>query len=118
LKIKTIILAGTFLFLTEIFGQGVAIKTWRGFPSSPNKEWAKWADSVLKTLPLRKQIGQMMMVAVWSNKGAEHINETEKLIYDYGIGGLCFFQGHPLKQAYQTNYYQQISSLPLLVSIR
>jgi beta-glucosidase-like glycosyl hydrolase/CubicO group peptidase (beta-lactamase class C family) len=117
LKIKTIILAGTFLFLTEIFGQGVAIKTWRGFPSSPNKEWAKWADSVLKTLPLRKQIGQMMMVAVWSNKGAEHINETEKLIYDYGIGGLCFFQGHPLKQAYQTNYYQQISSLPLLVSI-
>lgn len=72
---------------------------------------------MLKTLPLRKQIGQMMMVAVWSNKGSEHINETEKLICDYGIGGLCFFQGHPLRQAYQTNYYQQISAIPLLVSM-
>ena len=72
---------------------------------------------MLKTLPLRKQIGQMMMVAVWSNKGAEHIDEAEKLICDYGIGGLCFFQGHPLRQAYQTNYYQQISAIPMLVSM-
>lgn len=58
-----------------------------------------------------------MMVAVWSNKGSEHIDETENLVYNYGIGGLCFFQGHPLKQAYQTNYYQQISAIPMLVSI-
>lgn len=86
-------------------------------PFTPTSSQAKWADSVLKTLPLRKQIGQMMMVAVWSNKGAEHIDETEKLIYQYDIGGLCFFQGHPLKQAYQANYYQQISAIPMLVSM-
>jgi len=117
LKKATLILAIIFLFLSGTYGQNTIIKTSRGYFLSPHKEWAKWADSVLKTLPLRKQIGQMMMVAVWSNKGSEHIDETEKLICDYGIGGLCFFQGHPLKQAYQTNYYQQISAIPMLVSM-
>lgn len=101
-----------YCFLITAFGVHAQQK-----PFTPTASQAKWADSVLKTLPLRKQIGQMMMVAVWSNKGAEHLDETEKLIYSHGIGGLCFFQGHPLKQAYQTNYYQQISAIPMLISM-
>lgn len=78
---------------------------------------SKWGDSLLSAMPLREQIGQMMMVAAWSNKGPEHAAEIEQLITRYHIGGLCFFQGHPLKQAYLTNYYQQISAIPMLVSI-
>jgi beta-N-acetylhexosaminidase len=77
----------------------------------------KWSDSVLNTLSLKQQIAQMMMVAAWSNKGAEHIADIENLIQMHGVGGICFFQGHPLKQAYLTNYFQQISTVPLLVSI-
>ena len=87
------------------------------FPMANHPNEKRWADSIVKKLSLRQQIGQMMMVAAWSNKGADHVNDVEKLILQYGIGGLCFFQGHPLKQAYQTNYYQQISDIPLLVSI-
>jgi len=127
LRKSTFILAATILFLPRVFSQKAVSKpkgNSAGLSAGLSVRFTlaemaqqKWADSVLKTLPLRKQIGQMMMVAVWSNKDAEHINETEKLIYDYGIGGLCFFQGHPLKQAYQTNYYQQISAIPMLVSI-
>jgi len=67
LKKATLILAIIFLFLSGTYGQNTIIKTSRGYFFSPHKEWAKWADSVLKTLPLRKQIGQMMMVAVFGN---------------------------------------------------
>ena len=77
----------------------------------------RWGDSLLSTLSLREQIGQMMMIAAWSNKGNEHIQDVENLIRKYHVGGICFFQGHPLKQAYQTNYYQQISSVPLFIAI-
>ncbi|NBP06113.1 MAG: hypothetical protein EBV15_07850, partial [Bacteroidetes bacterium] len=114
MKNAIIILASILISSGAAFGQKNAIKTAIPKITATQK---KWADSLLKTLSLRQQIGQMMMVAVWSNKGSEHIEETEKLILNYGIGGLCFFQGHPLKQAYQTNYYQQISAIPMLVSI-
>ncbi|MFY7946600.1 MAG: hypothetical protein ACOVQJ_06320, partial [Bacteroidia bacterium] len=65
-----------------------------------------WSDSVLETMSLRELIGQTMMVAAWSNKDELHTIEIENLIAKYHIGGICFFQGSPLKQAYLTNYYQ------------
>ncbi len=77
----------------------------------------KWVDSVLQTLTLREQIAQMMMVAAWSNKGEDHVQNIEELIVKYKIGGLIYFQGDPLKQAYLTNYYQQNSRIPMLIGI-
>ncbi|MFN5704763.1 MAG: glycoside hydrolase family 3 protein, partial [bacterium] len=64
-----------------------------------------------------EKIGQLFMVAAYSNRDSSHIKEISKLIKDYNIGGLCFFQGGPSRQAGQTNYYQSISRIPLLVSI-
>lgn len=57
------------------------------------------------------------MVAAWSNKDAAHTAEIEDLITRYHIGGIIFFQGNPLKQAYLTNYYQQQSKVPLMIGI-
>lgn len=76
-----------------------------------------WSDSLLETMSLREMIGQTMMVAAWSNKDELHTVEIENLISKYHIGGICFFQGSPLKQAYLTNYYQQMSSVPMLIGI-
>ena len=78
---------------------------------------SRWGDSLLAKMSLREQIGQLMMIAAWSNKGFDHIQDVETLIRKYNVGGICFFQGHPLKQVYQTNYYQQISKTPLFVAI-
>lgn len=68
-------------------------------------------------MSLKDQIAQMMMVAAWSNQGNEHVVQIEELILKYRIGGLIFFQGTPLKQAYLTNYYQQLSKTPLMIGI-
>ncbi len=77
----------------------------------------RWADSLLKQMNKEEKIGQLFMVAAYSNRDSSHIKEISKLIKDYNIGGLCFFQGGPMRQAQQTNYYQSISRLPLLISI-
>lgn len=58
-----------------------------------------------------------MMVAAWSNKGEDHVAAVDDLINKYHIGGLIFFQGNPINQAYLTNYYQQNSRVPLLIGI-
>jgi beta-glucosidase-like glycosyl hydrolase/CubicO group peptidase (beta-lactamase class C family) len=76
-----------------------------------------WADSVIKTLSPEERIAQLFMVAAYSNKDKAHVNEIKKLITDYKIGGLIFFQGGPLRQAMLTNTYQALSKVPLLLSI-
>jgi beta-N-acetylhexosaminidase len=68
-------------------------------------------------MSLDEKIGQLFMVAAYSNKGADHTIQIENLITNYHIGGLIFFQNDPLKQAYLTNYYQSISKTPLMVGI-
>jgi beta-N-acetylhexosaminidase len=76
-----------------------------------------WHEYQLKNMSLDQKIGQLFMVAAYSNKDAAHVAEIEKLIRDYHIGGLIFFQNDPLKQAYLTNYYQSISGTPLMIGI-
>ncbi len=76
-----------------------------------------WAEKQLESLSLRQQIGQLFMVAAYSNKGKQHESEILKLIEKHEIGGLIFFQGGPLRQANLTNLYQSKSNIPLLISI-
>jgi beta-N-acetylhexosaminidase len=76
-----------------------------------------YADSIMKTLTPDERIGQLFMVATWSNKDSLHIKEIQQQIRDYKIGGLIFFQGGPVRQALLTNDYQKISKVPLLIGI-
>ncbi len=76
----------------------------------------EWVDSVYHSLTLRERIGQLIMVAGFSNKGPEHQASIERLIRDFGIGGIAFFQGGPVRQAKLVNRYQSISKVPLLMS--
>jgi len=78
---------------------------------------ASWVDSMLNTLTPEERIAQMIMIAAYSNNNPENEKEVEKLVRDYGVGGLVFFQGTPGKQAQLTNYYQSIAKTKLLISI-
>ncbi len=77
----------------------------------------RWVDSVFATLSDDEKVGQLYMIRAHSDKGPEHIAEVEAQIKKYHIGGLCFFQGTPLKQAELTNQYQQMSRIPMMVAI-
>jgi beta-glucosidase-like glycosyl hydrolase/CubicO group peptidase (beta-lactamase class C family) len=77
----------------------------------------KWVDSVYNQMSLDERIGQLFMVAAYSNKDSVHTNSIEKLVSNYKIGGLIFFQGGPKRQAKLTNRYQKKSKLPLFIGI-
>ncbi len=84
---------------------------------NPTDESNEWVDSVFQTLSLKEKIGQLFMVAAYSNKGERHKQNITQLIQEYHIGGLIFFQGSPTKQAKLTNYYQQQANVPLLIAM-
>ncbi|MDB5229946.1 MAG: beta-glucosidase-like glycosyl hydrolase [Chitinophagaceae bacterium] len=76
-----------------------------------------WVDSTFNTLSPEQKIAQLMIIRAHSNLGQDHVNEVTDLINKYNIGGLCFFQGGPVRQAKLTNYYQSIAKTPLMVCI-
>ena len=58
-----------------------------------------WVDSILQSLTLEEKIGQLFMVAAYSNKDEKHFKKIKNLINEYKVGGLMFLQGGPLRQA-------------------
>lgn len=76
-----------------------------------------WVDSVYNSLSPRERIGQLIMVAAFSNRGPEHQSEIERLIREDGIGGIAFFQGGPVRQSLLVNRFQSLSKVPILMAI-
>ncbi|UZD21294.1 serine hydrolase [Algoriphagus halophytocola] len=77
----------------------------------------RWVDSVFNSMTFDEQLGQLFMVAAYSNKDQRHVNEISELIKSENLGGLIFFQGGPDRQARLTNYYQAQSKTPLFIAM-
>jgi beta-glucosidase-like glycosyl hydrolase/CubicO group peptidase (beta-lactamase class C family) len=77
----------------------------------------QWVDSIYNQMTFEDKVGQLFMVAAYSNKDSVHTNAIKKLVCDYKIGGVIFFQGGPRRQARLTNQYQSLAKVPLFVGI-
>ncbi len=87
------------------------------FASSEDIQQDQWVDSLYNSMTLEQKIGQLFMVAAYSNKDAKHEDEIAELITKFQIGGLIFMQGGPQRQIRLTNRYQQMSNVPLLIAM-
>lgn len=76
-----------------------------------------WVDSVFQNLSFDERLGQLFMVAAYSNKDQKHVDEISNLVKTENLGGLIFFQGGPSRQARLTNYYQAQSKVPLFIAM-
>lgn len=82
-----------------------------------NSDSKRWVDSVYHAMSLEERIGQLFMVAAYSNKDEQHINNLALLIEKYHIGGLIFFQGGPGREIAITNRLQAKSKIPLWIGM-
>ncbi|HSI90968.1 MAG TPA: glycoside hydrolase family 3 N-terminal domain-containing protein, partial [Adhaeribacter sp.] len=76
-----------------------------------------WVDSVFNSMSTDQRLGQLFMIAAFSNKDEASYKKIDQLVRDYHIGGLMFLQGTPYKQAVLTNRYQRLAKVPLLISM-
>lgn len=81
------------------------------------KQAKNWVNKQFKKLSKDQRIAQLMIVRAHSNLGPDHVKQVTELITKYNVGGLCFFQGGPIRQAQLTNYYQSIAQTPLMICI-
>jgi beta-glucosidase-like glycosyl hydrolase/CubicO group peptidase (beta-lactamase class C family) len=75
-----------------------------------------WVDSIISTLTLDQMFGQLIVIRA-NNPNEAYFSVIDGYITKYGIGGVTFFGGKPYRQAVQTNKWQSISNIPLLISI-
>ena len=110
-----------FALLGSIFLLGFSTSPSGHIPLAPSEHnqppTSPWVDSVMSSLTLDQKIGQLFMVAAYSNMGPKHRASIEKLISEQQVGGLIFMQGGPLREIDQYNRYQSISNIPLLVAM-
>ncbi len=77
----------------------------------------QWVDSVFNSLTEEERIAQLIMIRAHSNKTRQYHEKIANTIRNQKVGGLCFFQGGPIRQINLINYYQDISKAPLLIAI-
>ncbi|GAB3542229.1 glycoside hydrolase family 3 N-terminal domain-containing protein [Spirosoma fluminis] len=77
----------------------------------------RWADSVFATLTPDERIGQLIMVAGYSNRKPAYEDSLVTLVRTNKLGGVVMFQGGPMRQAKLTNRLQALSAVPLLIAM-
>lgn len=102
------------IFLVIIVGQLSAQKFYHKIDTVAQQQWA---DSVFNALTPQERLGQLFMVAAYSNRDQKHVDEIKELIQQYNIGGLIFFQGGPYRQARLNNEYQSVAKVPLAIAM-
>lgn len=85
-------------------------------PSYQEKQNA-WVEKILSEMTLEEKVGQLFMIAVYSNKREADYQIVENQVRKYHLGGVAFFQENALKQAELTNRYQSAAKIPLLVGL-
>ena len=106
--IKRFFVFFTFLIPFSIFGST--------YVSNDTLKSVSWVDSTVAQMTLEEKIGQLFMVAAYSNKSENHVNQIISLIEENKIGGLMFMQGGPQRQLKLTNLYQSKSKIPLIIA--
>ncbi len=76
-----------------------------------------WVNAQFNKLTPEERIAQLMIVRAHSNLGEAHVKEVTDLVTKFNVGGLCFFQGGPIRQATLTNAYQSLAKTPLMIAI-
>ena len=82
-----------------------------------SKAEKKWIKKQFRALNMDEKIAQLMIIRAHSNWDEKKLDTIRQTIEKYNVGGLCFFQGGPVREAVQTNYYQSIAKTPLLITM-
>jgi len=90
--------------------------------ASKGQNASAWADSVMKTLSPDEKIAQLIMVRLSSIDSKTRTvtfydSTVERDIRKFNIGGICLFQGAPVRQASLVNKLQSIAKTPILMAI-
>lgn len=90
-------------------------------PKNASKEDLKkakqWVDKTYKNLSQDEKLGQLFIVALYTNKGEDYISQIRNIVTNDKIGGLILMQDDAAKEINLVNEFQQKSKIPLMIGM-
>ncbi len=108
----------TSLFIVALISPKVKAQY---LPKNTSKEDLKkaqqWVDKTYKNLSQDEKLGQLFIVALYTNKGEEYISQVRNIVTADKIGGLILMQDDAGREISLVNEFQQKSKIPLMIGM-
>jgi len=76
-----------------------------------------WVDKTYKHLSQDERLGQLFIVALYTNKGENEISNVRNIVINEKIGGLILMQDNAAREINLVNEFQQKSKVPLMIGM-
>jgi len=90
-------------------------------PQNLSKEDLKkanhWVDKTYRKLSQDEKLGQLFIVALYTNKGENEISNVRNIVVNEKIGGLILMQDDAAREINLVNEFQQKSQVPLMIGM-
>ncbi|MDR6489986.1 beta-glucosidase-like glycosyl hydrolase [Chryseobacterium vietnamense] len=90
-------------------------------PKNASKEDLKkaqqWVDKTYKNLSQDEKLGQLFIVALYTNRGEDYISQVRNIVTNDKIGGLILMQDDAAREINLVNEFQQKSKVPLMIGM-
>jgi len=84
---------------------------------SDQKKAQQWVDKTYQSLSQDEKLGQLFIVALYTSKDENHINQVRNIVTNDKIGGLILMQDDAAKEINLVNEFQQKSKVPLMIGM-
>ncbi len=81
------------------------------------KKAQQWVDKTYKNLSQDEKLGQLFIVALYTNKGEDYISQVRNIVTNDKIGGLILMQDDAAREINLVNEFQQKSKVPLMIGM-
>lgn len=110
---KSILLSIFSVFFISINAQFVP----KNYSEQDLQKAQKWVNSTYEKLSQDEKLGQLFIVALYTNKGENHIDEVRNIVKSEQIGGLILMQDNAERHIKLLNEFQAMSKVPMLVGM-
>lgn len=89
----------------------------KNLSSSDLKKANDWVDKTYNALSQEEKLGQLFIVALYTNKDEAHINQIRNIVLNDKIGGLILMQDDATREINLVNEFQSKSKVPLMIGM-
>lgn len=87
----------------------------KNLSKSDLKKANDWVDKTYSSLSQDEKLGQLFIVALYTNKGEDFINNVRNIVINEKIGGIILMQDDAAREINLVNEFQSKSKVPLMI---
>ena len=89
----------------------------KNLSKSDLKKANDWVDKTYSSLSQDEKLGQLFIVALYTNKGDNFINNVRNIVINEKIGGIILMQDDAAREINLVNEFQSKSKVPLMIGM-